>query len=878
MNNLKKVRKIAVTGIFSLLAMIFAAIILVQCGGNKPPQLGKSSIKKVIAAMTLEEKAYFVTGARRSGGFGAPPAAAAARGAGARGAGAPGGIPGAGAPGAEAGARGAGAPGAEAGARGAGMRGEGAATPGAGAMAAAAGANAADTATRPESVVAEAADRVPGAAGTTYAIPRLGIPSIVVADGPAGLRISPTRENDDNTYYCTAFPVATLLASTWDTSLVRQVGQAMGNEVHEYGVDIILGPALNIHRNPLAGRNFEYFSEDPLIAGEMAAAMVKGIQSDDVGTSIKHFVANNAETNRNTLNTFISQRALREIYLDAFKIPVETAQPWTVMSSYNLLNDVYTSESEGLITEVLRNDWGFQGFVMTDWGGGTDPIAQMKAGNDLLMPGNESQAQAIIAAVRDGSLDESILDRNVEKILNIILKSPTFKGYQYSNKPDLEAHAQITRQAATDGMVLLSNVNSTLPFAGTIKNIAAFGNTSYNIITGGTGSGDVNEAYNVSLVEGLENSGYTVNQDLINRYDSYIDQQRANQPAQQGGGMMRGAPPIPEMAVTVSLANSMAASNDVALITIGRNSGEGSDRSSGEGDFQLSKEEVSIIRNVTNAFHAVGKKAVVILNVGGVIETASWKNIPDAILLAWQGGQETGNSIADILSGKVNPSGRLATTFPVNYSDNPSSATFPGKVLESETSSTETQGGGFGFGRRQPAEVVYNDGIYVGYRYYETFGVLPSYEFGYGLSYTTFSVDNLQLSSTTFDNNLTVTVDVTNTGNVAGQEVVQLYLSAPDIMLEKPERELKGFVKTQMLQPGETQTVSLPLTAQSLASFDTSVSSWIAEPGTYDVKVGVSSMNISQEATFELPDEIVVKKVSDVLAPDRAINEISAQQ
>jgi beta-glucosidase len=719
-------------------------------------------------------------------------------------------------------------------------------------------------------MIAQTQALVPGAAGTTFKIERLGITLTVLADGPAGLRISPTRPDDQNTYYCTAFPVETLLASTWDTDLVYRVGQAVGNEVLEYGADILLAPALNIHRNPLCGRNFEYYSEDPYVTGKMAAAMVNGVESQGVGTSIKHFAANNAETNRFALNTIVSERALREIYLEGFRIAVQEAQPWTVMSSYNLINGTYTSESPDLLTGILRKDWGFKGYVMTDWGGGSDPVAQMIAGNDLLMPGNPSQAQTIIKAVQDGKLDVRVLDQNVTRILSIGLMSPRFKGFKYSNKPDLKAHAQIARQAAAEGMVLLKNDNATLPFGADVKKLAAFGATSNEIITGGTGSGDVNEAYSVALVEGLQHAGYTLNESLQSMYAGYLKAAKEGRPS--GRGFMGSADPISELSVNAALVNSIANTADVAIITIGRNAGEGRDRTSNEGDFRLSAAEQDLIRLVTSAFHAKGKKSVVILNIGGVIETASWKALPDAILLAWQGGQETGNSIADILSGKVNPSGKLATTFPAKYEDNPSSATFPGKELPSDQASASSAQGGFSRGR--PSEVIYDDGIYVGYRYYETFGIHPSYEFGYGLSYTKFAYSNVKLSSPVFNGRVTASVDIRNTGKVPGREAVQLYLSAPSIKLDKPAIELKGFAKTRSLQPGETQTVSIVLEPRNLASFDASSSSWIADPGIYTIKIGASAEDIRQLATFSLEKEVVVKKETAGLAPKRPVNEI----
>jgi beta-glucosidase len=715
-------------------------------------------------------------------------------------------------------------------------------------------------------VVGTTQDIVAGVAGTTYAVPRLGIPATVVADGPAGLRISPTRANDKNTYYCTAFPVSTLMASTWDVDLVNKVGQAMGNEVLEYGVDIILGPALNIHRNPLCGRNFEYYSEDPLIAGKMTAAMVNGIESQGVGTSIKHFAANNAETNRNTLNTIADERTLREIYLKGFEIAVKESQPWTVMSSYNLINGVYTSESHDLLTKVLRNDWGFKGYVMTDWFGGKDAIAQTNAGNDLLMPGNPNQSKAIMDAVKAGKLDEKVLNKNVERILNIILQTPRFKGYKYSNHPDLNAHAEVTRQAATEGMVLLKNNKETLPFAKEIKKIAVFGNTSYDIVSGGTGSGDVNEAYSVALVEGLQNAGFAVNENLQSMYTSYLKTAKEGKPRSRG--FMMGSVPIGELSVNTDIVNSMVNVTDAAIITIGRNSGEGSDRKDVDGDFRLSAAEKEIIKMVSTVYREKGKKTVVILNVGGVVETASWKELPDAILLAWQAGQETGNSIADILCGKANPSGKLASTFPMNYSDVPSAKNFPGKVTVKQDQPKEGEDKPVaGFMSPKPAEVTYVEGIFVGYRYYTTFNIPVSYEFGFGLSYTTFEHTNLKLSSSVFNKNLVITIDVKNTGKVAGKEVVELYLSAPAGRPDKPACELKGFAKTNLLQPGETQTMTFTLDAGSLASFDTATSSWVATAGKYTVRIGASVMDIRAEGSFTLSKDQITGKVSKALSP-----------
>jgi beta-glucosidase len=794
------------TLITSLLSV--GLLIAVNSQNATGPKLGKDPVARVIASMTLEEKASLVvgTGMRMPGG---PPAATVN-----------------------------------------------------------------NNSQKPPSgpVVGHTQDLVSGAAGTSFAVPRLGITPLVLADGPAGLRISPTRENDKNTYYCTAFPVATLLASTWDVGLLKKVGQSIGNEVLEYGADVLLGPGMNIQRNPLCGRNFEYYSEDPYITGQMAAAMVNGVESEGVGTSIKHFAANNAETNRNSLNTLISARALREIYLEGFRIAVQEGQPWTVMSSYNLINGTSASQSPDLLTNILRKDWGFKGFVMTDWFGGKDPVAQMIAGNDLLMPGTPDQIKAIIKAVNDGKLDIKILDRNVEKILNIMLQSPHFKGYKYSNKPDLKKHAEVTRQAASEGMVLLKNSNSSLPFGSDVKNIAAFGNTSYEIITGGTGSGKVNEAYSVSLIDGLQNSGYRLNEDLSSLYFNYLKLTKAGRPQVRGFMAMMGSRPTEELILNQDIINGMANASDAAIITIGRNSGEGRDRENVKGDFQLTDPEQQLIKMVSAAFHAKGKKAVVILNIAGVVETASWRDLADAILLAWQAGQETGNSIADILTGKVNPSGKIAITFPMSYEDVPSSKTFPGKELQAEKGAD--QGPLSGFQRSRPAVVSYDDGIYVGYRYYETFKVKPAYEFGFGLSYTSYDYSNVKLSSTKFKNTIWATIDIKNTGKTAGREIAELYLTAPAKKLDKPSIELKGFAKTKLLQPGETQTLTFVLDGRSLSSFDPVSSSWVAEAGEYSVKIGASSKDIRQSASFTLPKDLTIKKETASLLPAEKINEL----
>ena len=684
--------------------------------------------------------------------------------------------------------------------------------------------------------------KVPGAAGYTAAIERLGIPAIALCDGPAGLRIQPTREGDEATYYCTHFPIGTLLASTWDVDLVKNVGAAMGEEVLEYGADVLLAPALNIHRNPLCGRNFEYYSEDPLVAGKIAGAYVAGVQTQGVGTSVKHFAFNNQETNRMGNNAILTPRAIREIYLKGFEIAIKESDPWTVMSSYNYFNGRYTSESEDLLTTVLRDEWGYKGTVMTDWFGGADGAAQVMAGNDMLQPGRQAQFNDIVDGVNNGTLPIEAVDRNVKRILQLVVKSPTFKGYAYSNKPDLKAHAEVTRQSATEGMVLLEN-NGALPLKD-VKKVAVFGNTAYTWIAGGTGSGDVNRAYTVNLLDGLKNAGFEANEDLKTTYEKWFvaeNERNAAANAERAKAWLPALLPT-EMNVDKAILAEQAKTQDVALIAIGRISGEGSDRP--VADFELNDAEKALIKNVTAAFHAQGKKAIVVLNVGGVIETASWKNIPDAVLLAWQAGQEGGNSVADVISGKVSPSGKLPMTWPVNYVDHKSSENFP--IDKASQMLTFNFDGGAKFdGEKDVDYTKYEEGVYVGYRWFDTQKLAVSYPFGYGLSYTKFAmeIESMEVAGETIN----VNVKVTNTGDAEGKEVVQLYVAAPQSQIDKPAQELKAFGKTKSLKPGESDVVALKVNADDLASFVETENAWIVDAGEYTLKIGASSRDIRAE-------------------------------
>ena len=705
--------------------------------------------------------------------------------------------------------------------------------------------------------------QVPGAAGNTRPIERLGIPGTVLADGPAGLRIQPTRQGDANTYYCTGFPVGTLLASSWDIALVEKVTTAMGNEVLEYGVDVLLAPGMNIHRNPLCGRNFEYFSEDPLLSGKMAAAYVRGVQSNGVGTSIKHYMANNQETNRNEDDAIIGQRALREIYLKNFEIAVKESDPWTVMSSYNKMNGDYTQQSEGLLTTVLRDEWGFKGIVMTDWGNKAGTVKSAKAGNDLMEPGNQNEIDRIIAGVQDGTISQEELDRNVRNMLNYIVRTPHFKGYKFSNKPDLKAHAAVAREAAGEAIVLLRNESETLPLKGNEK-VALYGVSAIDFVAGGTGSGDVNKAYVVNMVDAMKTAGFTLDKGLADYYDAFVAYDKA-QTALSGAQMSWfSRRKLAEIAIPATAIQNEARANDVAVVVLGRNAGEGADRKQID-DFELTNVERELLRDVSTAFHAAGKKVVVVLNIGGVIETASWKNMVDAIVLPWSPGQEGANAVADVLTGKVNPSGKLPMTFPVNFMDHPSSANFPYNY--NNAGAMRGGFGGFGGPRQLQKDVdytKYEEGIWVGYRHFATHGVEVSYPFGFGLSYSYFVYSKPVVKATA--DGFEASVTVTNQGKVAGKEVVEVYVHAPEGGLEKPARELKGFAKTKKLAPGESQTVTVKVSAYELASFNEAASAWEAAAGNYQVMFGASVNDIRAEAPFKMK-KAESWPVHNVLAP-----------
>ena len=738
-------------------------------------------------------------------------------------------------------------------------------------------------------VVGGEADLVAGAAGTSPAIPRLGIPATVLTDGPAGVRIDPTRKGTDKTYYATAFPIGSCLASTWNTELVGKVGEAIGNETKEYRCDVILGPGMNLHRNPLCGRNFEYYSEDPFVTGKIAAAYIKGVQSQGAGVSAKHYAVNSQETDRTSVDERVSQRAARELYLRGFEIAVRESDPWTIMASYNKVNGQFSMGNHDLLTKILRDDWGFKGIVMTDWIGireGLPTITEVQAGNDLMEPGQPAQVQEIIAGVKSGKLNIADVDRNVRRMLEYIVKTPSFHKYPASNNPDFKAHAAITRQSAAEGIVLLKN-NGCLPLTPSKKRgdseapsllgegggrgytVALFGENSYDFLSGGTGSGCVHPPYVVDMLQGLKNAGISSSPTLTNIYRKYIEYakvkfQAERHPAKWYQMEMFGQQKYPEIAIDPICINNEVKGADAAIITIGRQAGEGVDRDI-DTEFNLIPEERALITDVCNAFHAAGKPVIVIINSGSVIETASWSGYPDAILCAWQPGMEGGNSIADLLTGKVNPSGKLTMTWPIAATDHASTNNFPGNIDNYSLMQM------VGSNRPIPGHAYTNheEDIYVGYRFFDTFNREVAYPFGYGLSYTTFDMSKPVVKAKGKDA-VEVSITVKNTGSVSGKEVAQVYVQAPEGRLEKPAQELKAFAKTRELKPGESQTLTMTIPVRDLASFDEAGSQWLTEAGTYTFRIGSSSRDI--KATAQLKIAEYTEKTTNALAPQQKLN------
>jgi beta-glucosidase len=649
---------------------------------------------------------------------------------------------------------------------------------------------------------------------TSIPIERLAVPEMIVADGPHGVRREPdVHSRTHHSLPATCFPTASCSASTWDLELMGQLGVALAEEAIALNVDVLLGPGVNMKRSPLGGRNFEYFSEDPYLSGELAVSFINGVQSKGVGTSIKHYAANNQEFQRFSISAEVDERTLREIYLPAFEKAVKEAQPWTAMCSYNKVNGVLASEHHRLLTKILKDEWGFEGLVVSDWGAVRDRVASLRGGLDWEMPGPRDRCvKAVVEAVRSGELDEATLDESVRRILRIVFKAQeTPRGGTFNE----DKHHSLARKIAAEGMVLLKNdplsqQGRLLPLKGH-RQIAVIGRSAKVAYIQGGGSSHINPLrvdvpYQElqSRADGAEliyAEGYPVDdsfrQDLIDE------------------------------------AVELARSADVALLYIAlppHKESEGYDRN----DLELSVQQVALIQAVAKA----QPKSVVVLNNGAPVVMSAWIDAVPAVLEGWMMGQAGGAALADILFGRVNPCGKLAETFPLKLSDTPAHLNWPGGV----------------------GKVRYGEGLFIGYRYYDAKELRVLFPFGHGLSYTTFAYSNAQVSAKTFRDvdGLTVTVDVTNTGQMAGKEIVQLYVHDRVSGLVRPEKELKGFAKVA-LQPGETKSVAIKLDFRAFAYYHPAYKQWITEDGDFDILIAASAADVRHtlavtlESTLDLP-------------------------
>ncbi len=630
-------------------------------------------------------------------------------------------------------------------------------------------------------------------AWTTTPVERLGVPAMMMTDGPHGVRRVPDVQTiSGQTLPATCFPTASCTASTWDRDLIYKMGQAIAEECIALKVDLVLGPGNNIKRTPLGGRNFEYFSEDPFLAGEMAASYIQGVQSKGVGTSLKHFAVNNQEYQRFSISAEVDERSLREIYLAGFETAVKKGKPWSVMCAYNKINGTYCSENPTLLVDILKNEWGFDGLVVSDWGAVHERVASLKGGVDLEMPGpKDYRVKAVVDAVRSGELDEKVLDQAVSRILGIVFKAAqTPKGSAF----DDQAHHALARRVAAEGMVLLKN-DGILPLKN-LKRIAVMGHCANEARYQGGGSSNINPT---SLDCPFEELEMLAGETGLTYADGYPED----------GGFQQAL-------IDQAVENARAA--DAALIFIAlpaSKESEGYDRD----DMDLTAQQVALIKAVCR----VQPQSAVVLNTGSPVAMAEWIDGTAAVLQAWLMGQAGGGAVADILFGKVNPSGKLAETFPRKLADTPAHVNFPG----------------------ENGQVHYGEGIFVGYRYYDAKAMPVQFPFGYGGSYTTFVYSSPRLSARDINDvdGLTVSVDVTNGGKMAGKEIVQVYVHDRKSKLVRPAKELKGFAKVE-LQPGETKTVSIDLDFRAFAYYHPGYKQWVTEDGDFDILIGASSADI----------------------------------
>lgn len=655
-------------------------------------------------------------------------------------------------------------------------------------------------------------------AWSTQPIDRLSIPFIWVADGPHGLRRAPSTDTwgYGDQAPATCFPTASALAATWDVDLLYRTGQALGQEAQALGVNVLLGPGVNIKRSPLGGRNFEYFSEDPVLAGKLASAYIKGVQSRGVGTSLKHYAANNQETERMYMNSHVDDRTLNEIYLTPFEIAVREAQPWTVMACYNRVQGTYGSQSPALLSRKLKEEWGFEGIVVSDWDAVTDRVEGIRAGMHLEMPGKPGHLtnQDVIAAVRNGDLEESRLDELVTEILVTVLQANALAVKDADQH--LEEHHAFARRVASEAIVLLKNDTGLLPLSpGKLSDIAVIGEFAVNPRYQGNGSSEVKPP----------------------RVDAFLDILRAEYGQRMNIHYAQGYRLDDDKDLSLTdEAKKTAAAADVALVFAGlpqQYESEGIDRT----HIDLPPSHNRLIAELA----AVQPNLVVVLTNGSAV-AMPWVGEVPAVVESWLGGQAGAGAVADVLFGAVNPSGKLAETFPKRLQDNPAYLNFPGEA----------------------GEAIYGERIFVGYRYYDALQIEPLFPFGHGLSYTTFAYENMQISAKRITDNdtLTVTATVRNTGDTAGKEIVQLYVSDPVSSLQRPVRELKGFAKVP-LDPGESRQVRFSLQARDFSYYDPRQSRWIAESGEFIVSIGASAADIRLSETIELASTQVLNYAFD---------------
>ena len=662
-----------------------------------------------------------------------------------------------------------------------------------------------------------AEDKVVRGSYQINAIERFSIPAFVMADATAGVRIFPA--------YTTWYPSASAVASSWDRDIASMVGEAIGNEAKVMGVDAILGPGMTLNRSVFGARTSEYYSEDPYLSGNIAAAYVNGMQSTGTYACIKHYAANNQDTDRTNMSSNLSERVLRELYLKNFGYALKNSNPKMLMTSYNKVNGTFTSEFDDLI-RVAREELGFGGAITTDWSTNANVIQSILSGNDMTNPGTREQYDAVVAAIEKGTIPKEVAIESVERILELIANSNSLGNYR-TDEIDEEKGKEVALKAAQESIVLLKNSDNTLPYAS--GEVALFGVGSYTTVKGQQGSGWVNSKNNVNIVTAFmeEDCGFTVNKtisDLYSDIKSHWD-------------LMPAEPTVADDKI-----NKSANEAGMAIITISRLTAEGADVTNKKGDFLLDDDEVSIIDRVSAAYHAKGKKVVVVLNTCNPVEVMSWRSKVDAIIFAAPGGKMAGTAIRDVISGKVNPSGKLSNTWPVAYED---------------TSCYET------FGSK--GNVEYTEGIYVGYRDNVSNNTRYAYEFGYGLSYTTFEYSDIKLSKNEFtsaEDTITAEVTVTNTGKVAGREVVELYITKPSTLVKQVARELAGFDKTKLLAPGESETITFTLTSYELESFDEKSDSWVVSHCDYIVSAGASCFDIKSREIFKVEENIKTSTVT----------------